>query len=48
MRKSLIGGEDLEASIGQGEQAQEKDMEAYQGRRESMGLGEGKRKRRNV
>jgi TPP-dependent indolepyruvate ferredoxin oxidoreductase alpha subunit len=30
MRKPLIGGEDFEGSIGQGEQAQGKDMEAYQ------------------
>jgi len=29
MRRPLIRGEDFEASIGQGEQAQEKVMEAY-------------------
>jgi len=39
---------DFEASIGQREQAQGKDMEAYQGRGKSLELGEGKRKRRNV
>ncbi len=49
MRRPLIGGEDFEASIGQGEQVQGKVMEAYQGTRgESLGLGKGKKKRRNV
>jgi hypothetical protein len=48
MRRPLIGGEDFEASIGQGEQAQGKVMEAYQGRGKSFWLGRGKRKRRNV
>jgi hypothetical protein len=48
MRRPFFGGEDFEASIGQGEQAQGKDMEAYQGRKEFLRLGEGKRKRRNV
>ncbi len=48
MRRPLIGGEDFEASIGQKEQVQGKDMEAYQKRGEFLGLGEGKRKRRNV
>jgi hypothetical protein len=32
MRRSLIGREDFEISIGQGEQAQGKVMEAYQGK----------------
>jgi hypothetical protein len=48
MRRPLIGGEDFEASIGQGEEAQGKDMEAYQKRGEFLGLGEKKRNRRNV
>jgi hypothetical protein len=48
MRRPLIEGEDFETSIGQREQAQGKDTEAYQGRRESLGLGKGKRKRMNV
>jgi len=48
MKRPLIGGEDFKASIGQGEQAQGKGMEAYQGRRKFLGLGKGKRKRRNV
>jgi hypothetical protein len=48
MRRPLIGGKDFEASIGQGEQAQRKVMEAYQGRGKSLGLRKGKRKRRNV
>jgi hypothetical protein len=48
MKRPLIGGEDFEASIGQGEQAQGKGMKAYQGRRKFLGLGKGKRKRRNV
>ncbi len=39
----MIGGEDFEASIGQREQAQGKDMEVYQRRGESFGLGEGKK-----
>jgi hypothetical protein len=42
MKKPLIGREDLEASIGQGKQTQGKVMEAYQGRRDYLGLGEGK------
>jgi len=32
MRRPLIGGEDFEASIGQGEQVQGKVMGAYQGK----------------
>jgi len=48
MKRPLIGGEDFKASIGQGEQVQGKDMEVYQGRGDSLGLGEGKGKRRNV
>jgi hypothetical protein len=48
MRRPLIGGEDFETSIGQGEQAQGKVMEAYQRKGKSLGLGKGKRKRRNV
>ncbi len=48
MRRPLIGGEDFETSIRQGEQIQGNDMEAYQGRGEYLVLGEGKRKRRNV
>ncbi len=43
MRRPLIGGEDFEASIGQGEQAQGKVMEAYQGRGKSLGVGERKK-----
>ncbi len=35
----MIGGEDFDTSIGQGEQAQGKDMEAYQRRREFRGVG---------
>jgi hypothetical protein len=42
MRRPLIRGENFEASIGQGEQTQEKNMEAYQGKGESLGLGKGK------
>jgi len=48
MRRPLIGRKDFETSIGQGEQAQGKDMEAYQGRGEYLVLGEGERKRMNV
>jgi len=48
MRRPLIGGEDFEASIGQGEQAQGKVMEVYEGRGKSLRWGKGKRKRRNV
>jgi len=48
MRRPLIRGEDFEASIGQGEQAQGKYMEAYQGKEDSLGLGKGKRRRMNV
>jgi len=48
MKRPLIGGEDFETSIGQREQTQGKDMEAYQKRGEFLGLGERKRKRRNV
>jgi hypothetical protein len=44
MRRPLIIGEDFEASIGQGLQAQGKVMEAYQGRRKSLGLGKRKKK----
>jgi hypothetical protein len=38
MKRPLIGGEDFETSIGQGEQVQGKVMEAF-------GLGKGKRKK---
>jgi hypothetical protein len=48
MRRPLIGGDYFEASIGQGEQAQGKVMEAYQGKGNFFGLGKGKRKRKNV
>jgi hypothetical protein len=48
MRRPLIGGEDFETSIRQGEQTQEKVMDAYQGREEYLVLGEGERKRMNV
>jgi hypothetical protein len=48
MRRPLIRGEDFEASIGQGEQAQGKVMEAYQKKKKFLGLGKGKKKRRNV
>ncbi len=48
MRRPLIGREDFEASIGQGEQAQGKVMEAYQGREEYLVLGERERRRMNV
>jgi len=37
MRRPLIGREDFEASIGQGEQVQGKVMEAYQRRGKSLG-----------
>jgi len=37
MRSPLIGGEDFEASIGQGEQAQGMVMEVYQGGRKALG-----------
>ncbi len=40
----MIGREDFEASIGQGEQVQEKVMEAYQGRKEYLMWGKGKRR----
>jgi hypothetical protein len=43
MRRPLIGGEDFETSIGQGEQAQGKVMEAYQGRGKSLGVRERKK-----
>jgi hypothetical protein len=48
MRRPLIRGEDFEASIRQGEQAQGKVMEVYQRKGKYLGLGKGKRKRRNV
>jgi len=48
MRRPLIGGEDFETSIRQGEQAQGKVMEAYQGRDEYLVLGEGERKKMNA
>jgi hypothetical protein len=48
MRGPLIGGKDFEASIGQGEQAQGKVMEAYQGREECLLWEKEKRKIMNV
>jgi len=36
MKRPLIGGKDFKTSIGQGEQAQGKVMEAYQGREEFL------------
>jgi len=48
MRRLLIGREDFEASIGQGEQAQGKVIKAYQGREKYLVLREGERKRMNV
>jgi len=39
MRRPLIGGEDFEASIGQGEQAQGKVMEALPKEREVSWVG---------
>jgi hypothetical protein len=42
MRRPLIRGKDFKASIGQGEQAQGKVMEVYQGREEYLVLGKGK------
>ncbi len=42
MRRPLIEGEDFEASIGQGAQAQGNVMETYQGREEYLVLGKGK------
>ncbi len=45
MRRTLIGGEDFEASIEQGEQAQGKVMEAYQTKEEYLVLGEGERRK---
>ncbi len=42
MKRPLIGEEDFEASIRQGEQAQGKVMEAYQGKEEYLVLGKGK------
>jgi hypothetical protein len=44
MKRPLIGREDFETSIGQGEQAQGKVMEAYQGREEYLVWGKGKGK----
>jgi hypothetical protein len=44
MRRPLIGGEDFETSIGQGEQAQGKVMEVYQGKEEYLVLEKGKGK----
>ncbi len=44
----MIRGEDFEASIGQGEQAQGNVMETYQGKEEYLVLGEGERRRMNV
>jgi hypothetical protein len=41
MRRPLIGGEDFEASMGQGEQARRKVMEAYQGRESLLGWKKG-------
>ncbi len=48
MRRPLMGAEDFETSIWQGEQAQGKVVEAYQRREEYLMLGEGERKRMNV
>jgi len=45
MRRPLIRGKDFEASIGQGEQAQKKVMEAYQGGEEYFMLGKGKERK---
>jgi len=39
MKRPLIGGKDFKTSIGQGEQAQGKVMEAYQGREEFLCWG---------
>jgi hypothetical protein len=41
-----FGGEDFEASIGQGEQAQGKVMEAYQGEREISWVEERKKEKK--
>jgi hypothetical protein len=46
MKRPLIGGEDFEASIGQGVQAQGKVMEAYQGRGKSFRVGERKKEKK--
>ncbi len=43
-----MGKKKFEASIGQGEQAQGKVMDAYQKRKEYPVLGEGERRRMNV
>ncbi len=43
-----MGKKNFEVSIGQGEQAQGKVMEAYQKRKEYLVLGEGERRRMNV
>jgi len=48
MRRPLIGEKDFEASIRQGEQAQGKVMEVYQGREEYLVLGEGEKREMNV
>jgi len=48
MRGPLIGGKDFKASIGQGEQAQGKVMEAYQRKEEYLVWKKKKRRRMNV
>jgi hypothetical protein len=48
MKRALIGRENFETSIGQGEQAHGKVMEAYQRKKEYLVLGEGERRRMNV
>jgi len=48
MRGPLIGGKDFETSIGQGEQAQGKVMDAYQRRKKYLVWEKEKRRRMNV
>jgi hypothetical protein len=48
MRRPLIEGEDFEACIGQGEQIQGKDLEAYQGRGSFLGQGKEKEEKERV
>ncbi len=53
MKRPLSGGEDFEASIGQGEQAQGRSGKVIKGEGSHLGgvclfFGKGKKKRRNV
>ncbi len=48
MRRPLIGGEDFEASIGHEDKLKERSWRFTKGEGNLLGLGKGKRKKRNV